>query len=118
MSLSMPNTSRTLTLRSGAAIAVPASPWLLVISFIALGCLDAVSLPCKKQGEDRRAGMKIYGFPLSPFVRKTLVALAEKGVEHELVPINPQQPTDDFAACSPFNKIPAMDDGGFRLADS
>jgi glutathione S-transferase len=62
--------------------------------------------------------MKIYGFPLSPFVRKTMVALAEKGIDYELVPTNPQQPSEEFSACSPFNKIPAMDDGGFRLADS
>jgi len=62
--------------------------------------------------------MKIYGFPLSPFVRKTLVALHEKGVDFELVPTNPQQPSEEFAACSPFNKIPAMEDGGFKLADS
>ena len=62
--------------------------------------------------------MKIYGFPLSPFVRKVLVAAQEKGIEVELVPTNPQQPTDEFAACSPFRKIPAMDDNGFKLADS
>lgn len=62
--------------------------------------------------------MKIYGFPLSPFVRKTLLALAEKGIEFELVPTNPQAPSEEFSACSPFNKIPAMDDGGFKLADS
>ena len=62
--------------------------------------------------------MKIYGFPLSPFVRKTVVALHEKDVDFELVPTNPQQPDAEFSACSPFNKIPAMDDGGFKLADS
>ena len=62
--------------------------------------------------------MKIYGFPLSPFVRKVLVAVQEKGLEAEIVPTNPQQPDDEFLACSPFSKIPAMDDGGFRLADS
>jgi len=62
--------------------------------------------------------MKIYGFPLSPFVRKVLVAVQEKGLEAEIVPTNPSQPDDEFLACSPFSKIPAMDDGGFRLADS
>jgi glutathione S-transferase len=62
--------------------------------------------------------MKIYGFPLSPFVRKVLVAVQEKGLEAELVPTNPQQPSDEFIACSPFRKIPAMDDNGFQLADS
>ena len=62
--------------------------------------------------------MKIYGFPLSPFVRKVLVAVQEKGVAAEIVPTNPQQPDDAFLACSPFSKIPAIDDGGFKLADS
>ena len=62
--------------------------------------------------------MKIYGFPLSPFVRKVLVAVKEKGIDAEIVPTNPQQPDDDFIACSPFKKIPAMDDQGFKLADS
>ena len=62
--------------------------------------------------------MKIYGFPLSPFVRKVLVAAQEKGIEVELVPTNPQNPDDAFIACSPFRKIPAMDDNGFKLADS
>jgi glutathione S-transferase len=62
--------------------------------------------------------MKIYGFPLSPFVRKALVSAREKGLEVELIPTNPQQPDEDFLACSPFRKIPAMDDNGFRLADS
>ena len=62
--------------------------------------------------------MKIYGFPLSPFVRKVVVAIHEKGLEAELVPSNPSQPDEEFLACSPFSKIPAMDDGGFKLADS
>ncbi|MEO6388915.1 MAG: glutathione S-transferase family protein [Croceibacterium sp.] len=62
--------------------------------------------------------MKIYGFPLSPFVRKVLVAVHEKGIEAQLVPSNPSQPDEEFIACSPFKKIPAMDDGGYKLADS
>jgi glutathione S-transferase len=62
--------------------------------------------------------MKIFGFPLSPFVRKVIVALCEKGIEFELEPSNPQAPSEAFAAASPFRKIPAMDDGGFTLADS
>jgi glutathione S-transferase len=62
--------------------------------------------------------MKIYGFPLSPFVRKVLVVAQEKGLEVELVPTNPQEPDEAFIACSPFRKMPAMDDHGFKLADS
>ena len=62
--------------------------------------------------------MKIYGFPLSPFVRKVIVALKEKGLEAEVVPSNPSQPDEEFAAVSPFHKIPGFRDGDFTLADS
>ena len=62
--------------------------------------------------------MQIFGFPLSPFVRKVLVAAAEKGVEVENVLSNPTQPSPDFLAASPFRKIPALKDGDFLLADS
>ena len=62
--------------------------------------------------------MKIYGFPLSPFVRKVVVAVKEKGLEAEVVPSNPSQPDEEFAAISPFHKIPAFRDGDFTLADS
>ena len=62
--------------------------------------------------------MKVYGFPLSPFVRKVVVVAKEKGVDVEIVPVNPMQPSDEFRAVSPYCKIPAIDDGGFELADS
>ena len=62
--------------------------------------------------------MKIYGFPLSPFIRKVVVAVKEKGLEAEVVPSNPSQPDEEFAAISPFHKIPAFRDGDFTLADS
>ena len=62
--------------------------------------------------------MKIFGFPLSPFVRKVVVAVKEKGLEAEVVPSNPSQPDEEFAAISPFHKIPAFRDGDFTLADS
>ncbi|HTN15357.1 MAG TPA: glutathione S-transferase family protein [Sphingomonadaceae bacterium] len=62
--------------------------------------------------------MKIFGFPLSPFVRKVLVASKEKGIDAELIPSNPNQPDEAFLQASPFRKIPAIQDGDFRLADS
>ena len=62
--------------------------------------------------------MKIYGFPLSPFVRKVVVAVKEKGLDAEIVPSNPSQPDPEFAAVSPFHKIPAFRDGDFTIADS
>jgi glutathione S-transferase len=62
--------------------------------------------------------MKIFGFPLSPFVRKVAVAATEKGRPFEWEPSNPQAPTEEFARISPFRKIPAMVDDGFSIADS
>ncbi len=62
--------------------------------------------------------MKIYGFPLSPFVRKVHLACTEKGVAFETVLTNPREPSPEFLAASPFRKIPAMTDGDYSLADS
>ncbi len=62
--------------------------------------------------------MKIFGFPLSPYVRKVAVAATMKGIEFEWEPSNPNQPTDEFLKASPFSKIPAIADGDFTLADS
>jgi glutathione S-transferase len=62
--------------------------------------------------------MKIYGFPLSPFVRKVVVSVKEKGLEAEVVPSNPSQPDPEFSAISPFQRIPAFRDGDFTMADS
>jgi glutathione S-transferase len=62
--------------------------------------------------------MKLYGTSLSPFVRKVLVVLAEKGVEAQHVPLRFHDPDPRFQAASPFGKIPALEDGEFRLADS
>lgn len=60
----------------------------------------------------------IYGASMSPFVRKTLVVAAEKGlpIEHKPVGLRDKDPV--FQAASPFRKIPAMADGDYMLADS
>ncbi|MET0250981.1 MAG: glutathione S-transferase family protein [Novosphingobium sp.] len=62
--------------------------------------------------------MQIFGFPLSPFVRKVLVVAAEKGIEVDNVLFHPRQPPPEFLAASPFRKIPALRDGDYTLADS
>lgn len=62
--------------------------------------------------------MKIFGFPLSPFVRKVHLVATEKGIAVETVLGNPASPAADFLAASPFRKIPALQDGDFTLADS
>ena len=62
--------------------------------------------------------MIVYGALLSPFVRKVIVAAAEKGMPCELARSNPGGEDPAFREASPFGKIPAMRDGEFTLADS
>ncbi|MDP4004669.1 glutathione S-transferase family protein [Methylobacterium sp. NEAU K] len=62
--------------------------------------------------------MIVYGTGYSPFVRKVLVSLNEKGVPYEHRPVMFHAPDADFQAASPLGKIPAITDGDFKLADS
>jgi glutathione S-transferase len=62
--------------------------------------------------------MIVYGTSFSPFVRKVLVALNEKGVAFEHKPVFFHADDPGFQAASPLGKIPAIEDDGFRLADS
>jgi len=62
--------------------------------------------------------MILYGSTLSPFVRKVVVYAAEKGIALDLRPTGLGDPDPGFRAASPFGKIPAFDDDGYRLADS
>ena len=62
--------------------------------------------------------MKLYGTGYSPYVRKVLVALAEKGEAAEHIPLFFHDKDPAFQAASPLGKIPAFDDDGFLLADS
>lgn len=60
----------------------------------------------------------VHGIPASPFVRKVLVLLTEKGLDFEVNPISPFPPPAEHLAISPTGKIPAITDGDFSLADS
>ena len=60
----------------------------------------------------------IHGSPVSPFVRKTLVCLIEKGIEHEVNAISPFPPPESHLKISPLGKIPAMTDGDLAIPDS
>lgn len=62
--------------------------------------------------------MQVFGFPLSPFVRKVHVVAAEKGIAVETLVSDPRDPHPDFLAASPFRKIPALKDGDYALSDS
>ncbi len=62
--------------------------------------------------------MIVYGTSVSPYVRKVLVALFEKGIafDHKPVPFHADDP--GFKAASITGKIPAIDDDGYLLPDS
>lgn len=60
----------------------------------------------------------IHGSPVSPFVRKVLVLLAEKEVPHEVNPISPFPPPESHLKISPLGKIPAMTDDDVAVPDS
>lgn len=60
----------------------------------------------------------VYGAPASPFVRKVLVALAEKGIAHDRENVIPVNVSAEYKKISPLGKIPAFRDGDLTLADS
>lgn len=62
--------------------------------------------------------MKLYGTPISPFVRKTRVVLALKGLEYETEGTFPGTRTPEYLAISPLGKIPAFEDGDLVTRDS
>jgi len=63
--------------------------------------------------------MKLYGVPISPFVRKARVTLELKGLDYELVDsVFPGTKTPEYLAISPLGKIPALEDGDTTMCDS
>lgn len=62
--------------------------------------------------------MIVYGSTLSPYVRKVCAYGAEKGLEFELQPAGMGRGGPEFAAASPFGKMPGFRDGDFVISDS
>ncbi len=62
--------------------------------------------------------IKLHGVALSPFVRKVRVALAEKNLPYESIPVMPFGPREEFMKISPLGKIPVLERDGFTVPDS
>jgi glutathione S-transferase len=62
--------------------------------------------------------MILYGSTLSPYVRKTLAYVSEKGLEVELKTIGIGDKDPAFREASPFGKMPGFRDGDFAISDS
>lgn len=60
----------------------------------------------------------LHGVAGSPYVRKVIVALGEKGVEYEHVVVMPFGQTPEYYAISPLGKVPCYEDNGAAIPDS
>lgn len=54
--------------------------------------------------------LTVIGAPLSPFVRKVRVVLAEKKIDYKLDPVSPFAPPPGFEKISPLKRIPVLRD--------
>lgn len=69
----------------------------------------------------RDTPVRLYGANYSVYVRICRMALAAKGVEYELVPVDvfaEGGPGEDHLERHPFGKIPAFEHGGFGLFET
>jgi glutathione S-transferase len=66
----------------------------------------------------RSTPVRIVGSYLSPYVRKVLVFLHEKGIAYEIDPIVPFFGDDAFSRLSPLRRIPVLIDDRTSLCDS
>jgi glutathione S-transferase len=62
--------------------------------------------------------LEILGVPFSAHTRKVLLALREKGLHYELVPVIPLNPPDGWQELSPLGKIPVLRTPQLTVADS
>ena len=67
------------------------------------------------------AGITLYGFDGSTYVRTIRMLLAEKNAQYEQVPVHvlkgePRQP--EHLARHPFGKVPVLDHDGFRIIET
>ncbi|CAD6272924.1 unnamed protein product [Miscanthus lutarioriparius] len=65
--------------------------------------------------------VKVYGWAISPFVSRALLALEEAGVDYELVPMSRQagdHHRPEHLARNPFGKVPVLEDGDLTLFES
>ena len=62
------------------------------------------------------ADVTLYGFPQSTYVRTARMALEEKGVSYDLLPIDIG--SDEHLTLHPHGKMPAISHGGFNLYET
>src|SRR5665213_755104 len=61
----------------------------------------------------------VYGPAMSPYVWSVRLALAEKGVAHELISVSPSEFREEpHVSRHPFGKVPAFEHDGFALYET
>lgn len=54
--------------------------------------------------------LKLYGTPMSPFVRKVRACIMEKRLECEIDPVSPFEPPEGWRTLSPLGRVPVLRD--------
>ncbi len=65
--------------------------------------------------------LKLHYHPDSTFSRRVRIAILEKGIEAELIPVDlvgRAQFEPEFLAMNPYGRVPVIEDGGFVLYES
>lgn len=62
--------------------------------------------------------VRVIGSYISPYVRKVLVCLHQKGIPYEIDPIVPFFGDEEFSRLSPLRRVPVLCDDRVALADS
>lgn len=65
--------------------------------------------------------IRLHYHPLSTYTRRVLIALAEKGIAHELVLVDmakKQHKSADYLALNPYGRVPTLEEDGFVLYES
>jgi glutathione S-transferase len=65
--------------------------------------------------------LKVHFHPLSTYSRRVLIALLEKGIEHEKVLVDlgaRKQKEPEYQALNPYTRVPTLVDGDFVLYES
>jgi len=63
--------------------------------------------------------LTIHGAIVSPWVRRLMITCEEKGLDYELVNVNPLgEPDPEFLKISPLGKIPVLEVDGRHMPDS
>ena len=72
----------------------------------------------KCKGRKQISGPIVYGFPRSTFVNIVRLVLTHKNVAFDFCDLEPKMGSPAHLALHPFNRVPILDHGGFRIYET